>query len=75
MECICADCMFFDDSDMNESARARGNYVEGLCRRHAPTWVVDEDSGSRSRNGWPTIGEADWCGEFKPRAMSRAKAT
>lgn len=47
---------------------------EGDCRRHAPAPINvrvrlrerEDDDTARAEPWWPTVTDADWCGEFEP---------
>lgn len=51
----CVSCRFWE--------RRIDGYKIGQCRKKAP----NPSSQDNECAWWPTTGEVDWCGEFKPK--------
>ena len=49
----CKDCKFWQRTTDCQS---------GYCRRNPPVYNINIQHGA-----WPSTGESDWCGEFKPK--------
>lgn len=60
----CENCRFFK-SDVP------GWSESGYCCRYPPIPVFCECDGNESNACWPGVGCEDWCGEFKPKAISQ----
>ena len=64
----CADCKFFVRVSKTLIEREIFSADEGKCHRHAKT-VFHLASGN-SVEGWPTVRETEFCGEFQKKGIA-----
>lgn len=60
----CESCCWF-----SPAMRSQYDYFPGECRRHEPRLIQysGEHGAEPSRQKWPYVSDADWCGEWTPK--------